>query len=74
MSPEQRETILKSLIEVLETKLTEANGGRRCNFALVILEDDPGGRPSYISHLTNSPRELVMAMLKAVYERPYTGG
>lgn len=59
---EQREEALRAAGRLLEWCLAQSLG-QRCNFVLVIA---PDGDVSYASHITNTPRELVGAMLAAV--------
>jgi len=63
-TPAEREVALRALSDVLEESLSSALGSR-VNFVLVMMEDD-----FYVSHMTNTPRELASRMLQAVYNGP----
>lgn len=66
MNPAEREAALKGVINLLETELTKLTG-KRLNFVLVIGEYEGEGA-MYVSHLSNTPRELAERMLKALYQ------
>lgn len=70
MNPAEREVNLKKLSDTLENGLTEAFG-KRINFVLVMLEVDDNDRPKYVSHITNTPKELAKIMTQACFGREY---
>ena len=73
MTPAEREVVLRGVIDYLETTLTKLSG-TRLNFVLVIGEFDGGPGQCFVSHLTNTPRELAQLMLDSVYKKETKDG